>query len=142
MKTYMAKPETVDRTWYVVDAEGKVLGRLATEVAMILRGKRKPIFTPHVDCGDSVIVINAEKVVVTGKKMDQKLYRRHSMYPGGLKEVTYRRMQEQKPEEIIMHAVKGMLPKNSLGRQILKNLRVYKGPDHKHAAQQPKTLDI
>lgn len=142
MKTYMAKPATVEREWFVIDAEGKVLGRLATEVATILRGKHKPTFTPHVDCGDYVIVINADKIQVTGRKMDQKLYRSHSEYVGGLKEVPYRRMHAEKPEEVIRLAVRGMLPKNSLGRATLKKLRVYAGAEHNHEAQQPKTLEI
>jgi len=142
MKTYMAKPETVERSWFVVDAEDKVLGRLATQIATILRGKHKPTFTPHVDCGDHVIVINAEKIRVTGKKADQKLYRRHSMYPGGLKEVPYRRMMEKKPEFILYEAVRGMLPHNSLGRKMLKKLRVYTGGQHSHQAQCPKALEL
>jgi large subunit ribosomal protein L13 len=142
MKTYMAKPETVERNWFVVDAEGKVLGRLASEIATILRGKHKPTFTPHVDCGDHVIVINAEKVRVTGNKADQKLYRRHSTYPGGLKEVPYRRMMERKPEFILYEAVRGMLPHNSLGRKMIKKLRVYKGGQHKHQAQCPKAIEL
>ena len=142
MKTYMAKPETVERNWFVVDAEGKVLGRLASEIAAILRGKHKPTFTPHVDCGDHVIVVNAEKVRVTGNKADQKLYRRHSTYPGGLKEVPYRRMMERKPEFILYEAVRGMLPHNSLGRKMIKKLRVYKGGQHKHQAQCPKAIEL
>jgi len=142
MKTYMAKPETVERSWFVVDAEDKVLGRLATEIATILRGKHKPTYTPHVDCGDHVIVINAEKIRVTGKKADQKLYRRHSMYPGGLKEIPYRRMMEKKPEFILYEAVRGMLPHNSLGRKMLKKLRVYTGGQHSHQAQCPKALEL
>jgi len=142
MKTYMAKPETVERSWFVVDAEDKVLGRLATQIATILRGKHKPTYTPHVDCGDHVIVINAEKIRVTGKKADQKLYRRHSMYPGGLKEVPYRRMMEKKPEFILYEAVRGMLPHNSLGRKMLKKLRVYTGGQHSHQAQCPKALEL
>lgn len=142
MKTYMAKPETVERSWFVVDAEDKVLGRLATEIATILRGKHKPTYTPHVDCGDHVIVVNAEKIRVTGKKAEQKLYRRHSMYPGGLKEIPYRRMMEKKPEFILYEAVRGMLPHNSLGRKMLKKLRVYKGGQHGHQAQCPKALEL
>lgn len=142
MKTFMAKAQEVERKWYVVDADGKTLGRLASEVAKILRGKHKPIYTPHVDTGDHVIVINAEKIVLTGKKLDQKLYRRHSQYPGGLKEIPYRHLMETRPTEAIYKAVKGMLPKNSLGRKMLKKLRVYAGPDHKHEAQQPENLEI
>lgn len=142
MKTYMAKPETVERNWFVVDAEDKVLGRLATEVATILRGKHKPTYTPHVDCGDHVIIINAEKIRVTGKKADQKLYRRHSMYPGGLKEVPYKVVMQKKPEFILYEAVRGMLPHNSLGRRMLKKLRVYKGAEHMHQAQCPKPLEL
>jgi large subunit ribosomal protein L13 len=142
MKTYMAKPETVERNWFVVDAEDKVLGRLATEIATILRGKHKPTYTPHVDCGDHVIVINAEKIRVTGKKAEQKVYRRHSMYPGGLKEVPYKRMMAKKPEFILYEAVRGMLPHNSLGRKMIRKLRVYKGSEHAHQAQTPQTLEL
>ncbi|NLN42496.1 MAG: 50S ribosomal protein L13 [Clostridiales bacterium] len=142
MKTFMAKAEEVERKWYVVDADGKTLGRLASEVAKILRGKHKPIYTPHVDTGDHVIVINAEKVRLTGKKLDQKMYRRHSQYPGGLKEIPYRQLMETRPTLAVYQAVKGMLPKNSLGRKMLKKLRVYAGPDHKHEAQQPEMLEI
>lgn len=140
MKTFMASPATIDRKWYVVDAENMTLGRLASEVAAILRGKNKPIFTPHMDTGDYVIVVNAEKINVTGKKMDQKLYRRHSDYVGGMKETTLREKLAKKPEEVIEHAVKGMLPKGPLGRQMYKKLHVYAGPDHNHAAQKPETL--
>jgi len=142
MKTFMAKAQEVERKWYVVDADGKTLGRLASEVAKILRGKHKPIYTPHVDTGDHVIVINAEKVRLTGKKLDQKMYRRHSQYPGGLKEIPYRQLMETRPTLAVYQAVKGMLPKNSLGRKMLKKLRVYAGPDHKHEAQQPEMLEI
>jgi len=142
MKTFMAKAEEVERKWYVVDADGKTLGRLASEVAKILRGKHKPIYTPHVDTGDHVIVINAEKVRLTGKKLEQKMYRRHSQYPGGLKEIPYRQLMETRPTLAVYQAVKGMLPKNSLGRKMLKKLRVYAGPDHKHEAQQPEMLEI
>ncbi len=142
MKSYVAKPLEVERKWYVVDAEGKTLGRLASEIASILRGKRKPIYTPHVDTGDFVIVINAEKVAVTGKKMEQKLYRHHTGYIGNLKEVPLKEMIAKKPEEVIRHAVKGMLPKNSLGRKMLKKLKVYAGPNHNHQAQKPEVLDI
>lgn len=140
MKTFMPNDATVERKWYVVDAEGQTLGRLASEIAKVLSGKNKPIYTPHVDTGDFVIVINADKVVLTGKKLDQKLYRWHTGHPGGLKEVKYRDMMIKKPEEVVMHAVKGMLPKNTLGRKMLTKLRVYKGADHKHEAQQPEVL--
>jgi large subunit ribosomal protein L13 len=142
MKTYMAKSETVERKWYVVDAKGKTLGRLASEVAKILRGKHKPTFTPHVDTGDFVIVINADQVEVTGKKAEKKLYRWHSGYPGGLKERTFNEMIEKKPTEVVYRAVKGMLPKNRLGRKMIKKLKVYAGPDHKHEAQQPELLEL
>ncbi|NLD46130.1 MAG: 50S ribosomal protein L13 [Clostridiaceae bacterium] len=142
MKTYMAKPQEVKRKWYVVDAEGKPLGRLASEIAKILRGKNKPDFTPHVDTGDHVIVLNAEKVVLTGKKLDQKLYRHHSLYPGGLKEIKYRAFMASKPEKAVEIAVKGMLPKNSLGRAMFRKLNVYKGTEHPHEAQKPEKLDI
>ncbi len=142
MKTFMAKAQEVERKWYVIDANGKTLGRLASEVAKILRGKHKPIYTPHVDTGDHVIIVNAEKVHLTGKKLDQKLYRRHSQYPGGLKEIPYRRLMESRPTVAIYEAVKGMLPKNSLGRQMIKKLRVYAGPNHNHEAQMPEALDI
>lgn len=138
----MASPSTVERKWYVVDAEGKTLGRLASEVANVLRGKNKPTYTPHIDTGDYVIVVNAEKIQVTGKKLDQKIYYHHSEYVGGMKEATLREMMQKKPEFVITHAVKGMLPKGSLGRQMLKKLHVYAGPEHNHAAQKPETLDI
>ena len=140
MKTFMASPATIDRKWYVVDATGMTLGRLASEVAKVLRGKNKPIFTPHIDTGDYVIVINAEKVAVTGKKLDQKIYYRHSDYVGGLKQATLREKLSKKPEEVIELAVKGMLPKGPLGRQMFKKLFVYAGPEHKHAAQKPEVL--
>ena len=142
MKSFMASPSTVERKWYVVDAEGKTLGRLASEVASVLRGKNKPQFTPHIDTGDYVIVVNAEKIQVTGKKLDQKIYYHHSEYVGGMKEATLREMMQKKPEFVITHAVKGMLPKGPLGRQMLKKLHVYAGPEHNHAAQKPETLDI
>ena len=142
MKSFMASPSTVERKWYVVDAEGKTLGRLASEVAKVLRGKNKPTFTPHIDTGDYVIVVNAEKIQVTGKKLDQKIYYHHSEYVGGMKEATLREMMQKKPEFVITHAVKGMLPKGPLGRQMLKKLHVYAGPEHNHAAQKPETLDI
>ena len=140
MKTFMASSATVDRKWYVVDAEGMTLGRLASEVANVLRGKNKPVFTPHVDTGDYVIVVNAEKIAVTGKKMDQKIYYSHSDYVGGLKSATLKEMLAKHPERVIEHAVKGMLPKGPLGRQMYTKLFVYAGPDHKHAAQKPEVL--
>ena len=140
MKTFMASPATIDRKWYVVDATGMTPGRLASEVAKVLRGKNKPIFTPHIDTGDYVIVINAEKIAVTGKKLDQKIYYRHSDYVGGLKQATLREKLSNKPEEVIELAVKGMLPKGPLGRQMFKKLFVYAGPEHKHAAQKPEVL--
>ena len=140
MKTFMASPATIDRKWYVVDATDMTLGRLASEVAKVLRGKNKPIFTPHIDCGDNVIVINAEKIRVTGKKMDQKVYYHHSDYVGGLKEATLREKLAKKPEQVIELAVKGMLPKGPLGRQMFTKLHVYAGPEHKHEAQKPEVL--
>ena len=142
MKSFMASPSKVERKWYVVDAEGKTLGRLASEVANVLRGKKKPIYTPHIDTGDYVIVVNAEKVVTTGKKLDQKKYYHHSEYVGGMKEATLKEMMQKKPEFVITHAVKGMLPKGPLGRQMLTKLHVYAGPEHNHAAQKPEVLDI
>ena len=140
MKTFMASPATIDRKWYGVDATDMTLGRLASEVAKVLRGKNKPIFTPHIDCGDNVIVINAEKIKVTGKKMDQKVYYHHSDYVGGLKEATLREKLAKKPEQVIELAVKGMLPKGPLGRQMFTKLHVYAGPEHKHEAQKPEVL--
>ena len=140
MKTFMASPATIDRKWYVVDATDMTLGRLASEVAKVLRGKNKPIFTPHIDCGDNVIVINAEKIKVTGKKMDQKVYYHHSDYVGGLKEATLREKLAKKPEQVIELAVKGMLPKGHLGRAMLTKLHVYAGAEHPHAAQKPEAL--
>ena len=142
MKSYMASPSTIKRKWYVVDATGHTLGRLASEVASILRGKNKPTYTPHIDTGDYVIVVNAEKIKVTGKKLDQKIYYHHSEYVGGMKETTLKEMMNKKPEFVITHAVKGMLPKGPLGRQMLTKLHVYAGPEHKHAAQKPEALDI
>ena len=142
MKSYIAKPAEVQRKWYVVDAEGKNLGRRSSEIASILRGKNKPTFTPHVDCGDNVIVINAEKVAVTGKKLKDKIYVTYSGFPGGKKEITLAEMLAKKPEEVIKHAVKGMLPKGKLGRQMFKKLHVYAGPEHKHEAQKPEALEI
>lgn len=138
MKTFMAKAEDVERKWYVLDADGKPLGRLAAEAAKILRGKHKPIFTPHVDTGDFVIVINADKVLLTGNKMKKKKYYYHSKYPGGLKSVSYEVMMKENPEKAIMLAVKRMLPKNALGRKMFKKLKVYRGEDHPHQAQQPE----
>ena len=140
MKTFMASPATIDRKWYVVDATDMTLGRLASEVAKVLRGKNKPIFTPHMDCGDNVIVINAEKIKVTGKKLDQKIYYHHSDYVGGMKETTLREKMAKKPEQVIELAVKGMLPKGPLGRQMYTKLHVYAGPEHKHEAQKPEVL--
>ena len=136
----MASPATIDRKWYVVDATGMTLGRLASEVAKVLRGKNKPIFTPHMDCGDNVIVINAEKIKVTGKKLDQKIYYHHSDYVGGMKETTLREKIAKKPEQVVELAVKGMLPKGPLGRQMYTKLHVYAGPEHKHEAQKPEVL--
>jgi large subunit ribosomal protein L13 len=141
-KTYSAKAEEIERTWYVVDAEGKTLGRLATEVARILRGKHKPIYTPHVDTGDYVIIVNADKIRVTGKRLDQKMYYRHSGYMGGLKETSLRTMLDKHPERVLQLAVKGMMPKNRLGRKMYKKLKVYAAPDHPHAAQKPQPLEL
>ena len=140
MKTFMASPATIERKWYVVDATDMTLGRLASEVASVLRGKKKAIFTPHIDTGDYVIVINAEKIKVTGKKMNQKIYYHHSDYVGGMKETTLKEKLANKPEEVIELAVKGMLPKGPLGRQMYTKLYVYAGPEHKHAAQKPEVL--
>ena len=138
--TYIAKPNLVERKWYVVDASGQTLGRLSSEVAKILRGKHKPIYTPHVDTGDYVIIINAEKIATTGKKLDQKTYFRHSGYIGGVKITTLKEMLNKKPEQVLYHSIKGMMPKNVLGRQMLKKLNVYAGGEHKHAAQKPEEL--
>ena len=140
MKTYMANPDKIERKWYVVDAEGQTLGRLAAEVAKVLRGKNKPEFTPHIDTGDNVVVINAEKIKVTGKKLDQKVYYHHSDYVGGMKETTLREMMAKKPEQVIELAVKGMLPKGPLGRTMIKKLHVYAGAEHAHQAQKPEVL--
>ena len=140
MKTYMANPDKIERKWYVVDAEGQTLGRLAAEVAKVLRGKNKPEFTPHIDTGDNVIVINAEKIKVTGKKLDQKVYYHHSDYVGGMKDTTLREMMAKKPEQVIELAVKGMLPKGPLGRTMIKKLHVYAGAEHAHQAQKPEVL--
>ena len=142
MKSFMANPDTVERKWYVVDADGATLGRLASEVAAVLRGKNKPIFTPHVDCGDYVIVINADKIAVSGKKMEQKVYYSHSLYVGGMKETTLRELKAKKPEKVIENAVKGMLPKGPLGEQMYKKLHVYAGENHNHQAQKPEVLTI
>ena len=140
MSTYVAKAAEVQRKWYVVDAEGMVLGRMATEIARVLRGKHKPEYTPFVDTGDNVIVINADKVVLTGNKLDQKMYRYHTQYPGGLKERTYRNLMQRNPEKVVELAVKGMLPKNALDRAMYKKLKVYAGPEHGHEAQKPEKL--
>ena len=142
MKTYMAKAETVERKWYVVDAAGVPLGRVASRVASVLRGKNKPTFTPNVDCGDFVIIINTDKAVLTGKKLENKFYRYHTGYIGGLKEISYKKMMAEKSDLAVYEAVKGMLPKNSLGRQMLKKLKVYKGAEHNHAAQKPEELKL
>lgn len=142
MKSFMAKTNEVERKWYVIDAEDKVLGKLASEVATILSGKNKPIYTPHVDTGDYVIIINAEKIKLTGKKLEQKNYSYHTGHPGGLKQVPYKDLIESKPEKIIELAVKGMLPKSSLGRNMIKKLKVYSGPEHKHEAQMPEIYEF
>lgn len=140
MNTFMANPDKIERKWYVVDADGQTLGRLASEVAKVLRGKNKPVFTPHVDTGDYVIIVNADKIKVTGKKMDQKIYYNHSDYVGGMKETTLKEMMAKKPERVLELAVKGMLPKGPLGRTMIKKLHVYAGPEHNHAAQKPEVL--
>ena len=142
MKSYMASPATIERKWYVVDATDQTLGRLTSEIAKILRGKNKPTYTPHIDTGDYVIVVNAEKIKVTGKKLDQKIYYHHSDYVGGMKETTLKEMLAKKPENVITLAVKGMLPKGPLGRSMLTKLHVYAGPEHDHAAQKPEVLEI
>lgn len=142
MSTYVAKAAEIERKWYVVDAEGKTLGRLSSEIAKILRGKHKPQYTPFLDTGDYVIVINAAKVVLTGNKLDQKLHRYHTNYPGGLKEIKYRNLMQNKPEKVIELAVKGMLPKNSLGRAMFKKLKVFAGAEHSHDAQKPEKLEL
>jgi large subunit ribosomal protein L13 len=142
MKSYMARPLEVERRWYVVDAEGRHLGRLAAEIAKILRGKNKPQYTPHVDVGDFVVVVNAERVAVTGKKAEQRVYRRHSGYPGGMKETSYEQMLARKPTEILRKAVYGMMPKTRLARQQFKKLKIYAGPEHPHAAQSPQRLEV
>ena len=140
MKSFMAKPQEIERKWYVIDAEGLVLGRLASQVAAILRGKNKPVYTPNVDTGDHVIIINADKVVLTGKKLDQKIFYKHTGYIGGMKEIPYKRLMETKPEFVISEAIRGMMPHNAMGRKMFKKLRVYAGPEHDHQAQQPETL--
>ena len=142
MKTVSVREQDVQRDWYVIDAQGQTLGRVATHVATLLRGKHKPIYTPHVDCGDYVVVVNADKIHVTGKKMTQKIYYRHSGYPGGLKQVTLRDQLQKFPDRIVEKAVRGMLPKNRLGRRMFKKLKVYAGPDHPHQAQQPKPMEL
>ncbi len=142
MKTFSAKPEAVKRSWYIVDAKGKTLGRMASRIAMILRGKHKPEFTPHVDTGDCVIIINAADIKVTGSKVEDKMYYRHTMYPGGIKEMTLREMMEKFPDRAVSYAIKGMLPKNPLGRAMFSKLKVYAGAEHPHAAQQPQTLEV
>lgn len=142
MKSYIAKPEELDRKWYVVDAAGKPLGRVASQVASILRGKNKPTFTPNVDTGDYVIVINTEKLILTGKKLEKKVYRHHSLYPGGLKETPYKVLMEKKPDFAFYEAVKGMLPKGPLGSKMIKKLKVYKGAEHDHEAQKPEVLEL
>ncbi len=142
MKSYMARPLEVERRWYVVDAEGQTLGRLAAEIARVLRGKSKPQYTPHVDTGDFVVVVNAERIVVTGRKAEQKVYRRHSGYPGGLKTTSYEQLLERQPTEILRKAVKGMMPKTRLAHQQLRKLKIYAGPEHPHAAQSPQKLEV
>ena len=142
MKTFMANANTVERKWYIVDADGMTLGRLASQVAAVLRGKNKPVFTPNCDTGDHVVIINASKVVLSGKKLDQKFYYHHSGYPGGLKETSYRKLMAEKPEFAVKHAIIGMLPKGPLGRQMAKKLRVYAGPEHEHEAQKPEVLEL
>jgi large subunit ribosomal protein L13 len=142
MKTYSAKKEDVKRDWHLIDVEGKVLGRVAVEIAKRLRGKHKPIYTPHVDTGDFVVVINADKISLTGKKLTDKVYYHHTGYPGGLKEITAEKMLQEKPENILRIAVRGMLPKNSIGRKMLTKLKIYKGSEHPHEAQEPKVLEV
>ncbi|MBZ2175268.1 50S ribosomal protein L13 [Schnuerera sp. xch1] len=142
MKSYIAKSNEIERKWYLIDAEGKVLGRLASEIATVLRGKNKPVYTPHVDTGDFVVVINADKVKLTGKKLDKKYYKYHTGYPGGLRSISYREMLDKKPEKVIELAVRGMLPKNRLGRQMIKKLKVYSGPEHNHASQKPEVYEF
>ena len=142
MKSYMARPLEVERKWYVVDAEGKHLGRLATEIVRVLRGKNKPQYTPHVDVGDFVVVVNADRVAVTGRKAEQRVYRRHSGYPGGMNETSYEQMLARKPTEVLRKAVYGMMPKTRLARKQFKKLKIYAGPEHPHSAQDPQTLEV
>ncbi len=142
MRTFTQKKEEIERDWYLVDADGETLGRLASRIAPILKGKHKPIYTPHLDCGDYVIVVNAEKVRVTGRKLDQKLYHRHSGYPGGLRSISLRHQLDKYPERVLQAAIRGMLPKNKLGRRMIKKLKVYAGDSHPHEAQQPKPLEL
>ena len=142
MKTFSAKPESIQRDWYVVDAEGKTLGRLATEVASRLRGKHKPEYTPHVDTGDYIVVVNAEKVAVTGNKAEKKIYYSHTEYPGGIKDINFQDLVQKAPQRVIQSAVKGMLPRGPLGREMFRKLKIYAGSEHPHAAQQPQTLDL
>ena len=142
MKSYMARPSSVERKWHLIDAEGQTLGRLAAEIACLLRGKNKPQYTPHIDTGDFVVVVNADRVVVTGKKAEQKVYRRHTRYPGGLREMSYEQMLERKPMEILRKAVRGMMPKTRLGRQQLRKLKIYAGPEHPHEAQSPEPYEV
>ena len=142
MKSYMARPLEVERKWYVFDAEGKHLGRLATEIVRVLRGKNKPQYTPHVDVGDFVVVVNADRVAVTGRKAEQRVYRRHSGYPGGMKETSYEQMLARKPTEVLRKAVYGMMPKTRLARKQFKKLKIYAGPEHPHSAQDPQTLEV
>jgi large subunit ribosomal protein L13 len=142
MKSYMARPLEVERKWYVVDAEGKHLGRLATEIVRVLRGKNKPQYTPHVDVGDFIVVVNADRVAVTGRKAEQRVYRRHSGYPGGMKETSYEQMLARKPTEVLRKAVYGMMPKTRLARKQFKKLKIYAGPEHPHSAQDPQTLEV
>ena len=142
MKTYTARAEDIEQEWFLVNADGKTLGRLASEIAQVLRGKHKPIYTPHLDCGDFVIVVNAEKVRVTGRKLDQKMYYRHTGYPGGIKSISLRNQLQKHPERVLEAAVRGMLPKNRLGRKMFKKLKVYAGNSHPHQAQQPKVLEL
>ncbi len=142
MRTFTQKQEEIERDWYVVDAEGETLGRLASRIAPILKGKHKPIYTPHLDCGDFVVIVNAEKVRVTGRKLDQKFYHRHSGYPGGLTSISLRSQLDKHPERVLIAAIRGMLPKNKLGRRMIKKLKVYAGDEHPHQAQQPKPLEL
>lgn len=142
MKSFIAKNYDIDRKWYVIDAEGKTLGRMATEAAKLLRGKHKPTYTSNVDCGDYVVIINADKVAVTGKKRKEKIYKRHTGYPGGLREISFEKLMEKHPTEVVRHAVKGMMPKGKLGRQMFKKLKVYAGGEHNHEAQKPETWEI